>query len=313
MKENIQCAIVLTICLALIPCLAFVGRQQPQDGFTVGVYLTEEGRVEEYTMEDYLVGAVLAQMPAEFHEEALKAQAVLARTYITGRYESERDSPTPALHGALISDDERIYQSFFSPRQAEVSYGSDYEKLRNKVLRAVRSAPGILTYEDEPAIAAYHSASSGNTESAQVAWGQDIPYLQSVESSSDADLKGIETKTTVGLDEFRRIAEEQLGIVLTGSPEGWLTAETNERSYATAVYLGGSGVNVQRFISAMGIASPCFTFEVNDSGIVFTAQGFGHLVGMSQYGANTMAEQGSSFEEILTHYYRGCKLTPAPL
>lgn len=309
MKENIQSVVVLVICLALIPCLAFVGEQREQSAeFTVGVYLTEEGRVAEYSLEDYVVGAVLAQMPAEFHEEALKAQAVLARTYIFRRYESERDSPTPALHGALISDDERIYQSFFSPEQAEAFYGDDYERSRKKVLKAVRSAPGILTYGDEPVVAAYHSASSGYTESAITAWGQDIPYLISAESSSDAELGGIETKTTVSEEEFRLIAYEQLGVMLTGSSDSWLVTETNERGYVTTVSLCGSSVNVQRFISALGIASPCFKYEVGENNIVFTSLGFGHLVGMSQYGANTMAENGSSYEDILAHYYKGCEL-----
>ena len=306
MKENFRCAVVLAVCLMLIPCLAFVNAGRSQNsGFTVGVYLTDEGRVEEFSLDDYVTGAVLAQMPADFREEALKAQAVLARTYIYRRYEAEQDSPTPALHGALISDDERIYQSFFTPDQAKEIYGDDYEKARSKVKAAVHGAQGILTYKDEPVTAAYHSASSGSTESALNAWGQDIPYLQAAESRSDAELDGIESKVTMDTEEFTAISKEQLGVPLKDID---IETEQNERGYVTAVYLGGTKVNVQQFIQAFGISSPCFTYEKTDGSVVFTAKGYGHLVGMSQYGANAMAEKGSSYEEILMHYFKGCKL-----
>lgn len=314
MKENIQCAVVLAVCLALIPCLAFVkkARAAPAD-FTVGVYLTAEGKVEEYPLADYVTGAVLAQIPADFDEEALKAQAVLARTYIMRRYADELDSPTPSLHGALISDDDRIYQSFYTPQQAEDFYGDSYDTARTRVEKAVRAAPEILTYKDEPVTAAYHSASSGSTESALTAWGVDIPYLQAVESATDAELDGIETKLTLSADELRSTVSEQLGITLTGQPESWLETAANERGYVTEITLCGSKTNVRQFAAALGIASPCFTFEVSDSKFTFTSRGFGHLVGLSQYGANSMAETGSSYREILSHYFKGCKLKTTPL
>ncbi|HCJ42070.1 SpoIID/LytB domain-containing protein [uncultured Ruminococcus sp.] len=313
MKENIQCAVVLAVCLALIPCLAFVRntRTAPKE-LTVGIYMTSEGQLEEYTLDDYVTGAVLAQMPADFSEEALKAQAVLARTYIMRRYADELDSPTPSLHGGLISDDERIYQSFFTPQQAQDFYGENYDTARARVEKAVRAAPEILTYKDVPVTAAYHSASSGSTESALTAWGVDIPYLQAVPSESDAELDGIETKLTISADELRTCVKEQLGIDLTGQPEKQLETSANERGYVTEIRLCGTKVNVQQFIAAVGIASPCFTFEVTDSKFTFTARGFGHLVGLSQYGANSMAEAGSSCREILAHYFKGCKLKTPP-
>lgn len=308
MKQDLQCAVVLIVFMALIPCLVFAGVKEKRDeGFTVGVYMNNEGVVEKYSVDEYTTFAVLAQMPADFDEEALKAQAVLARTYILSRYEAERDSPTPALHGALISDDERIYQSFFTEEKAKAFYGDEYASALKKVSRAVKEAPEILTYKGEPVTVAFHSASSGFTESALNAWGQDIPYLQAVESSSDAELNGIESKLTVSCDDFRDTISEQLGITLTGSPESWLDTEANERGYVTSVKLCGSDVNVQRFIMAAGIASPCFSFETNSNTLIFTSRGYGHLVGMSQYGANSMAEKGCGYHEILAHYYRNCK------
>lgn len=309
MRPDLQCAAVLTICMALIPCLVFTGvKSRKTDDMTVGVYFTAEDRVEEYSLEDYTVGAVLAQMPADFSEEALKAQAVLARTYIYRRAISEEDSPTASLHGALISDDEKIYQSFFTSDEAEEFYGDDYKKAKSRVLKAVRAAPWILTYNGEPITPAYHSASSGMTESALCAWGQDIPYLQPAESRSDADLKGIESRTTIPADDMKAISRDTFDIDLTGTPENWLTTECNERDYVTSVTLGGTEVNVQQFIGAFGISSPCFTYEIKGGDFLFTARGFGHMVGMSQYGANSMAENGSSCKEILSHYFKDCKL-----
>ncbi|SEL34550.1 stage II sporulation protein D [Ruminococcus albus] len=309
MRPDLQCAIVLTICMALIPCLVFTRVKACDTAeMTVGVYLTAEDRVEEYSLEDYTIGAVLAQMPADFSEEALKAQAVLARTYIYRRAMTEEDSPTKSLRGALISDDEHIYQSFFTPDEAGEFYGEDYEKARRRVLKAVRSAQWILTYQGEPITPAYHSASSGMTESALCAWGQDIPYLQPAESSTDTELNGIETTVTLTFDDMRDISNESLGITLTGSPENWLTTEQNERDYVTSVTLGSTEVNVQQFVSAFGIASPCFTYETKRDTFAFTARGFGHMVGMSQYGANSMAENGSSCKEILAHYFKNCTL-----
>ena len=281
MRPDLQCAIVLTICMALIPCLAFTGVKARDNNteMTVGVYITAEDRVEEYSLEDYTTGAVLAQMPADFSEEALKAQAVLARTYIYRRAMTEEDSPTKSLHGALISDDEHTYQSFFTPEDARELYGDDYEKARRRVQKAVRDAPWILTYNGEPITPAYHSASSGITESALCAWGQDIPYLH-----------------------------DSFGITLTGAPDNWLTTEQNERDYVTSVTMCGTKVNVQEFINTLGISSPCFTYEIKGEAFVFTARGYGHMVGMSLYGANSMAENGSSCKEILDHYFKDCTL-----
>ncbi len=308
MRADVQCAVVLTVCMALIPCLVFTGIKKTDEDMKVRVYLNHENKVVEYPLEEYIVGAVLAQMPADFNEEALKAQAVLARTYIYRRTLSEEKDPTPSLHGAVISDDDNIYQSFFTPEEAKDHFGSNHDKVRRRVLKAVRKAPWILTYKGEPVTAAYHSASSGSTESALCAWGQDIPYLQPADSGSDALLKGIESDADIFYDEMRDIADECFGITLNGTEDKWLVTEKNERGYVTSAVLCGTEVDVQKFVSACGIASPCFTFRCDDSSIVFTAKGYGHMVGMSQYGANTMAENGSSCEEILDHYFKGCTL-----
>ena len=166
-----------------------------------------------------MIGSVLAQMPADFDEEALKAQAVLAHTYICRRQLSEAQSPTPALKGALISDDSTLYQSFFTLKAAKEYYGSDYESIQ-KVKSAVQSVENeILTYEDEPIIVAFHAASNGHTQSAKNAWGEDIPYLLSVDSSADKDLVTTECTQALTAKEFQdKLLDRFPDINFTPSP-----------------------------------------------------------------------------------------------
>lgn len=321
MKEYIQTAVIFVIFLALIPCLAFAGKKgettqtsaektKNYEDFMVSVYFTEENICETYTLDEYMIGAVMAQMPADFEQEALKAQAVLARTYILRRYESEKQSPTAALHGALISDDENLYQGFVTEEKAKEFYGDEYESAYIRISESVKSADGILTYEDEPVIAAFHAASSGYTESAETAWGQKIPYLQAVESESDAKLKGIETQTTVTDEEFKKRISEKYDIKFSDDKENWLEiSEINERGYVTSLSVCGEKIPVSEFTDLMEISSPCFESDQRDGKFIFTSKGFGHLVGMSQYGANSMAAEGADYKEILLHYYTGCEIS----
>lgn len=139
MKDLIQIMAVFAVILTIIPTIVFLrpNESASKPAFSekekIAVYFTESGKTEDFTLEEYMIGSVLAQMPADFDEEALKAQAVLAHTYICRRQLSEAQSPTPALKGALISDDSTLYQSFFTLKAAKEYYGSDYEKAYKKV------------------------------------------------------------------------------------------------------------------------------------------------------------------------------------
>lgn len=320
MKDYIQTAAVFTVFMAAIPCLALASQHSekasalPEEvsDFTVGVYFTEEKKCESYTLEEYITGAVMAQMPADFEPEALKAQAVLARTYIQRRYESEKESPTPGLHGALISDDERLYQGFFTEAQAKKFYGDNYSAAYERVSGAARSAENyILTYGGEPVIAAFHAASSGHTESAKTAWGQDIPYLQAVESPADGELDGIETTVSISPEEFRERLSDSYSIDFTEDSEfsQWVElTQVNKRGYVSTVSVCGTEIPADEFTDILEISSPCFECSSGEGVLIFTSRGFGHLVGMSQYGADAMAEEGADFREILNYYYTGCEI-----
>ena len=259
-----------------------------------------------------MIGSVLAQMPAEFDEEALKAQAVLAHTYICRRQLSEAQSPTPALKGALISDDASLYQSFFTRKAAKEYYGSDYEKAYKKVKSAVQSVENeILTYDGEPIIVAFHAASNGHTQSAKNAWGEDIPYLLSVDSSADKDLVATECTQTLTAKDFQdKLLDRFPHINFTplANADSWLKTKSDGIGYVTNLTICGYDIQPNTFCDILDISSPCFEFTFANTKFTFTSHGFGHLVGMSQYGANAMAEKGSDYKAILTHYFTDTKL-----
>lgn len=322
MKDYIQIICVFILFLALIPCISFLGAKEgayteqsnnSADNYSVKIYFSQEDEVKSYTMEEYLTGAVFAQMPADFSPEALKAQTVLAKSYIVKRRLSEQNSPTPELKGADISDDTSLYQSFFTQQQAKDFYGDEYEQAYKKINSAVKQAQNyILVYDGEPVVAAFHPASSGYTESAKTAWDLDIPYLQPVESSWDEDLENINSSLTISSEVFKEKISSQYEEVNFSNftdPQDWLEiSQKNEREYVTELKICGCEMDVQDFINLFNIPSPCFTFEFDGSSFIFNSKGCGHLVGMSQYGADFMAQQGYDFEEILMHYYTGCQL-----
>ena len=323
MKEYIQSVIVLIIFIAVIPCLAFVSDEKAEETSadvsidTVKIYFRDKQKTEEYSLEEYMTGAVLAQMPADFDDEAIKAQAVLAKTYILRRKICEDKSPTNDLHGAIISDDTSLYQGFFTKEQAEKFYSSgkvkgyDFDKAYNKVKNDVKAVLDYtLTYNNEPVIVAFHAVSSGYTESAETAWGEKIPYLLAVKCDSDKKVDGMETKTVISADKLKeKLSSSFKDITFSGEVADYVkTEEKNVRGYVTKVNVCGKEITGREFAEALDISSPCFKTDYNDGNFTFTSYGCGHLVGMSQYGAESMAKDGRKFDEILKNFYIGCEV-----
>lgn len=325
MKEYIQITIVFAILLMVIPSIVFLGEHkadaendsssvsesQQQDTDKVKIYFTGQKQVREFTMQEYTVGAVMAQMPADYEPAALQAQAVLAQTYAVYRIKAEKASPTPGLYGAVMSDDKTFYQSFFTPEQAKELYKDSYETAHKKVLEAVNAVKDkLLEYEGKPVMIAFHAVSDGFTRSAKDVWGQDIPYLTSVESKQDTALKQAQTKTEMTSGQFReKLGAKWSDISFTGDPMTWLNvAKTGEHGLVKEVTVCGKSIEASELCEVLDLASQSFVFEISGDKFTFTCHGLGHLVGMSQYGANEMAKQGQSFEQILTHYFTGCKI-----
>jgi len=261
---------------------------------------TGEGQVTEGNLEDYLVGVVLAEMPASFEEEVLKAQAVVARTYARKAWE------TGGKHGdGSVCTSSACCQGWRSEADY-LSQGGREENVR-KIRQAVRSTAGqVLTYGGELIEATYFSCSGGRTEDAVAVWGTEFPYLQAVDSPGEEGASCYTDRMTFSVEEVAR----RLGISLTGSPVNWVgdVAYTDGGGVDTIV-LGGRYFTGTEVRALLGLRSTVFSITVQPDSITVDTWGYGHRVGMSQYGADAMAASGHTYEEILAHYYQGAELT----
>lgn len=327
MKPSLSLALVLCAAILIVPTIALIpspgaerDRTDPgsssgtasdpggYDGFRV--YLTETGKVVSLSERDYLIGAVCAEMPPLYHAQALRAQAVAIYTNAYKRRMEQRASPDPDLKGADFSDSTDSHQGYLSEAQLRDKFGDKYDSYLKPVSDAVDDVIGnLLTYDGQPITAAFHAICSGRTESAAVIWGKDLPYLQPVVSTGDKLSPDYSSTLVLSADQFREKAAALDGADLSGDPGTWIgAAETSESRTVTQISIGGQTFTGEQVRSAFGLRSPCFTLTVQDGSFTFEVCGYGHGVGMSQYGADYMARQGSSWEEILTHYYTGVQI-----
>ena len=261
--------------------------------------LIVDGETVRIDLEEYVLGAVLSEMPASFEPEALKAQAVATRTYAL------RICLDGKRHAGAICTSHSCCQGYMTPE--------DYlqrgwkEKYVERVRQAVAETAGqVLTYEGELIRATYFSCSGGATEAALAVWGRDYPYLQSVESPGEEE--------TVYYTDFKTFTPEDfqdaLGVALSGSPETWFGGITYTAGGGIeTMQIGGVTYRGTTLRSLLGLRSTVFQVVVSAQTITFETKGYGHRVGMSQYGADAMAAEGCSYAQILAHYYRGTQLT----
>ena len=269
------------------------------------------GKVEEISVRDYVIGAVCAEMPATFEPDALKAQAVAAHTYAERQHLLESASPTAALCGLAIAAG-IVTGAYFTENQARQYYGDNFETAYAKVTQAVDDVlPYVLEYDGAPIIAAFCSMSAGVTESAENIWGSKVEYLVPVESQADTSApRYLETAQFTG-DEFQAAVQSMLpGAVWEEDMAKWVQIGASSPSGTVLeVTVGGVSCTGQQLREALGLRSAVFSVEVLDGRLVFTTKGYGHGVGMSQFGANAMAKDGAGWQEILAHYYPAAELT----
>lgn len=269
--------------------------------------LTAEG-LREMRMQDYLPGVVAAEMPAAFPEEALKAQAVAARTYALYCAASGKHS------GADVCTDPGCCQAWADEPALRERWGGEYDAWAEKCRSAVAATEGVyLSYKGAPVFAAFHAASAGATEDSGRVW-EARPYLRSVPSPESADTVPdfVTTLRCSALDFRDTLLSAHPEADLTGAPETWLGELTRDESgRVDTVTLGGipfRGTELRRLFS---LRSAAFSLDWTGEGFLFTVTGSGHGVGMSQYGAAVMAEEGALYPEILAHYYPGTTLERA--
>ena len=254
--------------------------------------------VTEMDLEEYLVGVVLGEMPSTFELEAHKAQAIVARTFtLRSRGSGKHDN-------AVVCTDSDCCQAYISPENYLKKGGS--QESVDRIRTAVEATAGmVLTYEGELIEATYFSCSGGSTEDAVAVWGMDVPYLRATDSPGEEDAAHYTDTVTFTAEEFA----SALALDLQGEPESWLGPVT---------YTAGGGVNTMLIggVSFKGtdlrkildLRSTAFTMTAGADSITVTTRGYGHRVGMSQYGADAMAVTGSTYDEILAHYYQGTVL-----
>lgn len=262
------------------------------------VRLLTDGEVVTLSLSDYLWGVVAAEMPASFEPAALQAQAVAARTYICYKMLH----PTGAHPDADMCDDITCCNAYLTPEEAAAGWGASAAGYAQKIADAVSSTDGLVVlYEGEPIDAVFHSSSAGETKDAVAVWGSAVPYLVGVESPEGEEVPNYVTTVTMTPEEFRTAFSAAYPEAdLSGAPGEWCSQVSD-----TTTVVGGVEVANTVLRSLFSLRSASFTIAADDTAITFTVTGYGHGVGMSQYGANALAREGKTFEEILTWYYTG--------
>lgn len=259
--------------------------------------------VTEMSFSDYLQGVLRAEMPASFQEDALRAQAVAARTYTYYKMSSGGN------HGdtADICTDHSCCQAFLGKEKAADNWGKNAERYEAKIENAVSATDGqAMLYGGAPILAVFHSSSAGETWNSGEVWAQDLPYLQSVSSPEGEGVPNYYSTVELTEAEFReKFLAARPEADLSGPASGWIRDPVTDGVHVESVTIGGVSVSGPSVRSIFGLRSASFTAEAGDGKITFYVTGYGHGVGLSQYGANAMAEAGSTWREILEHYYTG--------
>lgn len=239
-------------------------------------------------LEEYLLGVVASEMPVSFELEALKAQAIAARTFVAARN--------------YQVDDTTASQVYKSDEELKAQWGDNYPTYIEKIKQAVNETQGkILTYQGAPITAAFFSSSNGTTNNAQDYWLNEVEYLQAVDSHWDNEVKENQKELTFSLSDLA----SKLGLT---SLSTFVITENYDNGYVKSVQADDQVFTGRKIREVLALPSSSFTITNNGNDITFTTTGSGHGIGMSQYGANGMALEGFHYDEILNHYYQNVKI-----
>lgn len=252
----------------------------------------QNGTVETVDLESYVIGVVAAEMPASFELEALKAQAVASRTYVMSRQ--------------LQVDDTTSSQVYYDQKQRQENWQGQYEVYESKITQAVQeTAAEVMTYNGAYISALFFSSCNGRTENNEDYFASaSVPYLQSVDSSWDLSFAGTYREKTFSLEELNK---------LFGTSDFTMDiCRYHDSGYVATVDVCGTIYTGREIREKLGLASSAFSLIPEGDQITFATVGYGHGVGMSQYGANGMALEGYTYQEILAHYYQGVTIEKIP-
>lgn len=321
MKRIALILFVLGVTILLIPTLLVLLSQDSQPlpaqalaketsvsekeaSLIVPVFRTQLNKVEQIALEDYVVGVVASEMPATFELEALKAQALTARTYIIKQMLDPGEISLP--EDAIVTDSV-MHQVFQNKEELQRKWGRKYEQQIAPIIKAVYETKGqVLTFEGMPITAAFFSTSNGYTENSEDYWQNEIPYLRSVTSKWDSISPQFTNRHLLSVSEFERLLEVKLP--KDGKTIGKIIERTGGNRVAK-VQLGNKQFTGREVRELLELHSSDFTWERNGDSIVIDTRGWGHGVGMSQYGADGMAKEGKTYQDIVRYYYQGVEIS----
>lgn len=271
---------------------------------TINVLRTETETVEEVPLEEYIVGVVAREMDAAYEMEALKAQALTARTYIINMISSGNDL---GLVGGADVKDTVEHQVYSNEEEMKERWGSDFDWKMARVRQAVFETQGqVITFNGEPITASFFSTSNGYTENSEDLWPNEYAYLRSVESPWDLESPRYAGEASFSVERFEHILE----VSLANGSVGNILSRT-EGGRVAKVEIGGKEFTGREIRTLLDLDSTDFTIERVGDVIRIETRGWGHGVGMSQFGAHGMAQEGYTYEDIIKHYYQGVEIQTA--
>lgn len=276
---------------------------------TVKVLHTKTNNVEEINLDEYLYGVVSAEMPASFEEEALKAQSIVARTYTIYKIVHNLGKH----NSADICDDSTCCQAWISKEDRLNKWDeNERESNWNKIMQAVNETKGkIITYNGEPINAFFHSNSGGNTEAPVNVWGgTGYPYLQTVQTSGEDAYTQYKSEVIISKEELvNKMKEKYEDFLIDYNEENSIKIiEYTEGNRVKTIKIGNKNLSGVEVRSIFSLKSANFEVNIEENNIKFSVIGYGHGVGMSQTGADSLAKQGKNCEEIITHFYTGVSI-----
>lgn len=307
--------IIVKSCAYILPGKYHDEKEQgliEKSDYTVAVYITKSKKIQHISLEEYLQGVVAAEMPASFDIEALKAQVVAARTYTFKRSKSAGGKGCSLKSGADVCDSTHC-QVWMTKKDMLKKWGifSFYHYI-SKINQAIEETSGmIICYNGKPIDPLFFSTSNGRTENSEDVFNDMIPYLRSVKSPGEEISPRFSTVIKIPVKEVVNKTKKKWPDIKIDekNPESqWKILEVSEGGRIKKMQIGNKTIKGSDFRMLFNLNSTDFTWERSGNSIKFTTKGYGHGVGMSQYGANVMAKDGKNFIEILKHYYTGVEI-----
>lgn len=275
----------------------------------VKVYISSENEVKELPIDEYLYGVVSSEMSPTFNQEALKAQAIAARTFVINKLNNKCPNANGAdicdtVHCQVYRDKDMVLKNWNDEKRNEY-----WENIRN----AVDSTSGmVITYNDEIIkYPQFFSTSSGKTENCKDVFSSHVPYLVSVESKGDEVSNSYKSSLDIELNEFIDIINreyEEANLNIDTVKNEIIIKGRSEAGGVTLISIGDINIKGTELRKLLGLKSTNFTFRFDNNKIIFDCTGYGHGVGMSQWGANAMGKEGATYDQILNHYYTGTNI-----